>query len=255
MLTITNRRARALALAITVLCTGLAFAKPPLSTEIAQLIENHGVDAARERFGELWENAANEYEPDTDGLADLGTRYLQEGDIEAGMAVMEMVSIISLAELDTALESQAALVAEMEGAAAEIAAETGDRTDAAPADESPQPKAPERGPARTDLERLTGIYSSDEAPNRELFVTRTCDGFLVVGPLWADTSPWNLRSVGREAFTFRQGDLQFQLEFATGDDGAARQLSHTIRGLASPMQRRGPLPGDWQSCQPAAEGR
>ncbi|MDO8862736.1 hypothetical protein Q6D67_13580 [Haliea sp. E1-2-M8] len=255
MLTIPTPRTLGLALAVALLCAGLVFARPPLATEMARLIESQGVDAARESFAELWENAGAEYEPDVDGLAELGTRYLREGNIDAGMAVMEMVSIISLAELDTALESQAALVAEMEAAATEIAAGTGTQAGAAPGDERPQPAAPDRGPARTDLERLTGIYASGEAPNRELFVTRTCDGFLVVGPLWADTAPWYLRSEGEAAFTFRQDELQFQLEFATGDDGAARQLSHTIRGLATPMQRRGPLPGDWPRCTPAAEMR
>ncbi len=245
-------RAMGLALVGLLLCASLAYAKPPLSAEVARLLESHGVDAARERFAELWANSAADYEADVEGLADLGTRYLEAGDIEAGMAVMEMVSIVSLAELDAALESQAEMVAEMEAAAAELAADASDETEAAPGDEGPAPAAPDRGPARTDLARLTGIYASAEAPNRELFVTRTCDGFLVVGPLWADTAPWDLRSQGGETFSFRQGELQFQLEFATGSDGAARQLSHTIRGLASPMQRRGPLPDDWPRCQPAA---
>lgn len=251
MHTIYTPRALSLALAAALLCAGLAFAKPPLSTEVARLIESQGVEAARAHFSQLWENAAANYEPDVNNLADLGTRYLQEGNIEAGMAVMEMVSIISLAELNTALQSQAALMAEMEAAAAEIAA--GTRAEEKPAEATPQPAVPDRGPARNDLEHLTGIYASEEAPNRELFVTQTCDGFLLAGPLWADIAPWRLSSEGKEAFTFQQDGLQFQLEFASGDDGAARQLSHTIRGLASPMQRRGPLPGAWPRCQVANE--
>lgn len=250
MLTINLPRALGLALATAILSAGLAFAKPPLSSEVARLIENHGVDATRERFAKLWAESAADYRADVEGLADLGTRYLQEGNIEAGMAVMEMVSIISLAELDTALQSQAALMAEMEAAAAEIAAENSARAEAAPGDESPAPASPDSGLARTDLARLTGIYASEDTPDRKLFVTRTCDGFLIAGPLWADTASWSLRPEGKEAFSFRQGELQFQLEFATGSDGAARQLSHTIRGLASPMQRRGPLPGDWPHCLP-----
>ncbi|MEQ8802389.1 hypothetical protein [Haliea sp.] len=241
-------RAMGLALIGLLLCASLACAKPLLSAEVARLLESHGVDAARERFAELWTNSAADYEADVEGLADLGTRYLEAGNIEAGMAVMEMVSIVSLAGLETALESQAEMVAEMEAAAAELAADAG--AEAAPGDEGPAPAASDRGPARTDLARLTGIYASAEAPNRELFVTRTCDGFLVAGPLWADTAPWDLRSQGGETFSFRQGELQFQLEFATGNDGAARELSHTIRGLASPMQRRRPLPDDWRRCQP-----
>ncbi len=239
MLTGNSRRAVGLALAFALLCAGLAVARPPLSIEMARLIDGEGASAARERFAELWESGSADYEPDVDGLASLGSRYLQEGNIEAGMVVMEMVSVISLAELDSALESQAALVAEME----------------APGDEVGQRTSADRGPARGDLERLTGIFAREEASRRELFVTQTCDGFLVVGPLWADTAPWNLRSEGEESFTFRQGALQFALEFATGDDGVAQQLSHNIRGLATPMQRRGPLPGDWPSCQPAAEAR
>ena len=247
--TMNTPRTLVLALAGLLLYAGLVFAKPPLSTEVARLIDSQGVEAARAHFTQLWENAAADYEPDVNNLADLGARYLQEGNIEAGMAVMEIVSIISLAELDTALQSQAALMAEMEAAAAGIAAETRSRAEATPAEATPQPAAPGRGPARNDLERLTGIYASDEAPKRELFVTQTCDGFLIAGPLWADTAPWNLRSEGKESFTFQQGGLQFQLEFASGGDGAARQLSHTIRGLASPMRRRGSLPGNWPRCQ------
>lgn len=243
-------RALILALATALLCAGMAFARPPLSAEVERLIASQGVDAARERFTELWANAAADYEPDVNALAELGSRYLQQGNIEAGMAVMEMVSIISLAELDTALQSQAALMAEMEAAAAEIAAESEVAASGNTAAEPPVAEAPDRGPAREDLQRLTGIYASDEAPRRELFVTRTCSGFLIAGPLWADTAPWGLRSEGTTAFSFQQGGLQFQLEFATGNDGTAQQLSHTIRGLASPMTRRGPLPGDWPRCQP-----
>lgn len=256
MLTATMNTSRALGLALAgaLLCTGLAFAGSPLSTEVARLIESHGVEGARARFAELWANNADGFEPDPEALADLGTRYLQEGDIEAGMAVMEMVSIISLAELDAALQSQAALVAEMEAAAAAIAAETAPAAAPEAADE--QPPAGDRrvdpGPAREDLERLSGVYASDGEPGRELFVTRTCDGYLVAGPMWADTAPWQLQSESREAFTFQQGDLHFRLEFATSGDGAAQQLSHSIRGLASPMQRRGPLQGSWPDCQPTA---
>jgi hypothetical protein len=250
MHTIHTPGALSLALAAVLLCTGLAFASPPLSTEVARLIESEGVDAARERFTQLWEDGAADYEPDVNKLADLGSRYLQEGNLEAGMAVMEMVSIISLAELDAALQSQAALMAEMEAAAAEIAAESEVAASGNTAAAPPVPEAPDRGPAREDLQRLIGIYASDEAPRRELFVTQTCNGFLVAGPLWADTAPWGLRSEGATAFSFQQGGLQFQLEFATGNDSTAQQLSHTIRGLASPMQRRGPLPGDWPRCQP-----
>lgn len=247
--TMNTPRTLVLALAGLLLYAGLVFARPPLSAEVARVVESHGVEAARERFAELWSSSAADYEADVEGLADLGSRYLEAGNIEAGMALMEMVSIVSLAELDTALKSQVEMVAEMEAAAAEIAAAASARTGAAPGDQGPAPAAPGRGPARNDLERLTGIYASDEAPNRELFVTQTCDGFLIAGPLWADTAPWNLRSEGKESFTFQQGGLQFQLEFASGGDGAARQLSHTIRGLASPMQRRGSLPGNWPRCQ------
>jgi len=242
-----NARRACFALAALMLCAGLAFAKPPLSAKVEGLIANQGVAAARERFAELWPTAAADYEPDVNNLTELGTRYLQEGNIEAAMAVMEMVSIISLTQLDTALQSQAALVAEMEAAAAEIAAEIAENPTA---DAAAANSAPDRGPAREDLDRLTGIYASDEAPERELFVTRTCSGFLVAGPLWADTASWGLRSEGETAFSFQQSGLQFQLEFATGADGSAQQLSHTIRGLNSPMQHRGPLPGDWPRCQP-----
>lgn len=246
MHTIHTPRALSLPLAAILLCSHLAFASTPLSTEVARLIASEGVAAAREWFTQLSEDSTADYEPDVDKLADLGSRYLQEGNLEAGMAVMEMVSIISLAELDAALRSRAALGAEMEAAAAE----TGAEADATVTAAAPHSAAPDRGPAREDLQRLTGIYASDEAPRRELFVTQTCNGFLVAGPLWADTAPWGLQSEGETAFSFQQGGLQFQLEFATGNEGTAQQLSHTIRGLASPMQRRGPLPGDWPRCQP-----
>lgn len=248
MHTIHTPRALSLALAAILLCSQLAFASTPLSTEVARLIETQGVGAAREWFTQLWQDGAADYEPDVDKLADLGSRYLQEGNLEAGMAVMEMVSIISLAELDAALQSQAALVAEMEAAAAEIAAEKGAEADATVTAAAPESAAPERGPAREDLQRFTGLYASEESPDRELFVTRTCNGFLVAGPLWADTAPWGLRSEGDTVFGFQQSGLQFRLEFATNDDGTALQLSHTIRGLASPMQRRGPLPDAWHTC-------
>ncbi|MEQ9462120.1 MAG: hypothetical protein RJQ10_00545 [Haliea sp.] len=241
-----------LALAGLLLFSGLAVAGPPLSAEVARWIDSQGVDAARERFAELWASAADDYEPDLDALADLGSRYLQEGNIEAGMAVMEMVSIISLAELDAALQSQAALVAEMEAAAAEIAATTGAPASAQDGSAGQQAEATDRGPARADLERFAGIYASDEQPDRQLFVTRTCDGFLVAGPMWADVAAWQLGSEGKQVFTFEQGELFFQLAFS-GGEGMPQILNHNIRGLASPLRHRGPLPGDWPRCQPAAD--
>ena len=106
-----------------------------------------------------------------------------------------------------------------------------------------------RGKARTDLARFTGLYGdpADRDRLRTLFVTVSCDGYLVTGPMWADVGPWWMRSAADNVFTYADDWTNLSMEF-TGR-GENTRLTHDVEGLSSPLQRLGPLPGDWPECQ------
>ncbi len=108
-----------------------------------------------------------------------------------------------------------------------------------------------RGKSRDDLERFVGLYSdpgSDET-NRTVFVTVSCDGYLVVGPMWADVGPWWMRSAADKVFTYSDSWTTLSIEFL-GTDGRGMMLKHDIEGVSSPLENKAPLPDEWEDCQP-----
>lgn len=105
-----------------------------------------------------------------------------------------------------------------------------------------------RGETRDDLARFSGLYTDPDDANRTLFVTVSCDGYLVTGPMWADVGPWWMRSAADKVFTYSDSFMSFSMEFETGPKGQAHTMRHELDGVGSPVEKTGPLPGDWEEC-------
>ena len=68
------------------------------------------------------------------------------------------------------------------------------------------------GEPRDDLERFYGVYGNPDDPNRTFFVTKAVqpawaeqappipDGYLMIGAMWGDVSPWAMRSLSETRF-------------------------------------------------------
>jgi hypothetical protein len=226
--------------------------KPSLSTEIGAVIEADGIAAAKSRFAEIYPANKDEYEVNVQDMMKLGQGYMQAGNMDAGMAVMEMMSTISLEMSSAAMNTYNPQMAEMQRQAEE--AERLEREQAAEAREEEQQmqqraEARARGKARQDLARFTGIYGdpADRDRLRTLFVTVSCDGYLVTGPMWADVGPWWMRSAADSVFTYADDWTNLSMEFTGSGEGS--KLTHDVEGLKSPAERLGPLPEDWPECQ------
>lgn len=227
-----------------------AEAKPSLSAEIEKVLVAQGIVAAKARFAAIYPAHKDVWELDLDALMKLGTDRIQAGDMDTGMAVLEMATRMQLDRVTTAIggTSPARAKAEqaMRAGEAQAAAQQADAPAAAPAAAAAPATA---GPARDDLERFTGLYGdAADGGRRNLFVTVSCDGFLVAGPSWADMSPWRMRSASERVFTYADSFTRLRLEFAVGKDGRGRAVTHDLAALASPLRRVGPLPGDWSAC-------
>jgi hypothetical protein len=232
--------------------SALAQSKPSLSGEIGTLIEAEGIEAAKQHFTEIYPAHKDEYELDIQGMMQLAQRYMQAGNMDAGMAVMEMMSVVSQDMASAAMSTYNPQMAEMqhramEEKAAEREQAARDRKEEQRMQQQAEAKA--RGKARDDLGRFTGIYGNpaDRDRLRTLFVTVSCDGYLVTGPMWADVGPWWMRSAADRVFTYADDWTNLSMEFTGSGDNS--RLMHDVEGISSPVDRLGPLPEDWPECQ------
>lgn len=227
----------------------MAEGKPLLSEEIGAVIETQGIAAARQRFTEIYPARQDEYEIDVQGMMNLGSGYIQSGNMELGMAVMEMMTTISTDMVSKSMNSYSPEMAEMQNKAreAELAAQEQAKIDREEEKRmQQQAEARARGKARQDLDRFVGIYGdpADTGKTRTLFVTISCDGYLVTGPMWADVGPWWMRSAADTVFTYSDSFTNLSMEFKA--DGS--KLTHDVEGATSPLARLGTLPAEWESC-------
>ncbi len=223
--------------------------KPLLSQEIRSAIEADGAAGGKARFAEIYPDQASEFEMDSRGLMMMGTEYMQAGNMEAGMAIIEMAQTINMDMMNQAMQQHAPQMLEAQKAAeeAERAAReqsARDREEAARMEQKQLEQA--RGKPRDDLDRFTGLFAhrDDTQRTRTLFVTRSCDGYLVVGPMWADVGPWWMRSASTTVFTYQDSYQALSVEFS--DDG--KSLGHDLDDIASPMEKVDTLPRDWSDC-------
>jgi len=232
---------------------GMAHAREPvIAPEIGQIISEDGVDAANARFAELMQSPSLDYNMESQGLMTLMTAYIQSGNEEAASAVGEMYAQMMQQMLSGASGAYPPGMAEAmaEAQKAEEAQKAADQAAAGAEQQAQQQQvAQSRGKSRNDLDRFKGMYSdpgSDDT-GRSIFVTVSCDGYLVTGPMWADVGPWWMRSAADKVFTYADSFTSFSMEFA-GGGGTGTRMQHDIEGVASPLENKGPLPGDWPDC-------
>ncbi|MGA7305845.1 MAG: hypothetical protein WBW88_13280 [Rhodothermales bacterium] len=214
--------------------------KPKLSEEIERVLSEEGPEAAKARFDEIFPAMQDEYVVDANAFATLGTQYMQNGDVETGMLFIQMVGTITAEAIKSAQDAfDASGMAPPE--VEETMGETEEPVSSPPSD---------RGPARTDLTRFAGFYGTPEQAeeNRMLFVTESCDGYLVVGAVWGDAENWWMRSEGDNAFSYSSQYTNIHMEFDVDDNGNAKAMIHDLDFMPSPLPKHQPLPEEWRAC-------
>jgi hypothetical protein len=244
--------------AILILCVSLsalpndAFAQgaPIIAPEIGQLIAEQGVDAANARFAELIQSPDLDYNIENQGLMTLMSSYMQAGNNQAAEAVGQMYGKLMQQMMSGPSSAfPPGMMEEMQKA--DEAAKELQATEQA-AEQEMQQKAQERsrGKSRDDLKRFAGLYSDPDSDktNRTVFVTVSCDGYLVTGPMWADVGAWWMRSAADKVFTYADSWTNLSFEFV-GDDGRGMMLKHDVEGVISPLENKAPLPDEWDDCE------
>lgn len=226
--------------------------EPVIAPEIGQVISEEGIDAASARFAELMQSGSLDYNLESQGLMTLMTAYIQSGNNEAASVVGEMYAELMQQMLAGAGNAYPPGMAEaMAEAQKADEAQKAQEKAAAEAEQQMQQRqqAQSRGKSRDDLERFKGLYSDSDSDDngRSIFVTLSCDGYLVAGPMWADVGPWWMRSAADKVFTYSDSWTNLSLEFV-GESGRDMRLQHDIEGVVSPLEYKGPLPDDWDEC-------
>lgn len=225
--------------------------KPLLSDAIRDAIENQGVEAAKAHFAEMDADERARYNIDTEGISELTNAYLEDGNMDALMAVSEISAPFMQDMISQAME-QYSSPEMMQKMTEQRQAEREDRAqerEKQRAEERRQNVIERQGEPRDDLQRFTGLYgdpNSDES-HRQLWVQVSCDGYLVSGAMWGDASPWWLRSESENVFTYEDSFNDLRMSFQTGSDGSL-EMVHNLEFMESPLIRTGPLPDDWNSC-------
>lgn len=227
--------------------------EPTIAPEIGRIIAEEGIEAANARFSEMANDPSLDPSLEIQGLTTLATAYIQANNIEAATAVGEMtqqmtMAMISGSPMMQSPEMSAQMEAYQQAEEASAVQEAAEEQEQARLEQKRLEQS--RGKSRDDLERFKGLYSPrDGDPNKALFVTVSCDGFLVTGPMWADVGPWWMRSAADTVFTYSDSWTDLSMEFVTGPGGTIETLRHDVDGLASPASRSGDLPADWPACQ------
>lgn len=241
-----------LAVLLTLMALGLtasllrAQEKPSLAAEIRSVLESDGVDAAKERFNELYPEHRSEYELDPQGFAEMGSQAMQDGDMVTGQAIMQMVQRISQDMMTEQMGNRPSgtppgavrMPTAQDAAAAERRREEERAAARQRAQEERAAAVRDRlGEPRDDLERFAGIYGDpDREPARHLFVAVRCDGYLIVGATWGDAQDWYLRSLSERDFEAQAfGGETIRFGFTFGADGRPADLTHSLDFLDSPL--------------------
>jgi len=218
--------------------------KPLLSAEIRTVLEEEGLNAAQQKFEELYPAQQDLYEPDVTGMYEIASGYMQAGDMETAEALMEMAATVMTGAAAAYTESTYGDL----GAIQAEAASTADAEHEAETAAGEPAAAWDPGPSRSDLDRFAGLYSDPAAPDerKSFWAAIGCDGRLVTGATWGDASPWWMRSVSDVVFEYSDSWNQVRMEFEAGSDGPASGMTHDREDiLPSPLTRIGPLPADW----------
>lgn len=222
-----------------------------LSEAIRKAIDTKGIDAAKQQFGELDQTEKDEYHTDMQGISELVSAYMKEGNMEAASAVSEIAAPFLQDMVSKSLDQYAPEWSESMEEERKLEKER----QAKKQEEGRQRQQQEtnvdfQGEPRNDLERFTGLYGDPEEsnPNRNLWVTVSCDGYLVSGAMWGDAAPWWMKSESDRVFTYQDSFNKLRMEFETDANGKAVRMIHDLEFMKSPVERIGPLPEEWDPC-------
>jgi hypothetical protein len=232
--------------------SAVAQTEPIIAPEIGRLIAEQGVDAANARFAELLQTESLDYNVENQGMMTLLSTYMQAGNNEAAEAVGEMYGQLMQQMMSGSANAYPPGMAEAMATAQESEAAAkeqhkADREAERQMQQEQQEKS--RGKSRDDLQRFAGLYSDPDSDDtlRSIFVTVSCDGYLVTGPMWADVGPWWMRSAADKVFTYSDSWTNLSFEF-TGNGGRGTMLIHDVDGTVSPLKNTAPLPDEWSEC-------
>ena len=229
--------------------TALAQDKPLLSEAIRKAIDSKGIEAAKKQFAEMDQSQREKYNIDMQGISELTNAYVQAGNMEAAGAISE-ISAPFLKDMITKTMNQYSpeLSEKMkEQQQAEKEQKAKEREEEREHQEQEQ-IVNFQGQPRDDLKRFTGLYGDPSDPNRKLWVTISCDGYLVSGAMWGDVAPWWMKSVGDNVFAYQDSFNKLRMEFETDGNGKAVRMKHDLKYLKSPLKRLGPLPDNFDPC-------
>ena len=231
-------------IALFIVSVTVAADKPLLSEEIRQVIETQGIDAAKKRFAELYPSREDQYNFDSNGMFKLGSDYLQDADMEKGMAIMEMNSKLIQAQMMSSPMMQQ--LAEQQ----RIEKQNRQKQQQQMQQQNEIRVAEQFGTPREDLERFKGIYGDPKTRNKRkaLWIMVSCDGYLVSGATWGDASPWWMKSVADRKFTYADSFQSLNVEFEIDADGMGKGITHDLNFLPSPLIKIGPPPNGWGEC-------
>ncbi len=210
-------------------------------------INQGGAAAAKTRFAEIYPADKDNYSYDAQAFMSMISTYMNAGEIETAVV---------LAEINATL-SQDMIQAQMADSQPELLALIQQQQQVKSNNKQPTNptkqldiSAIKRGPLRADLDRFIGLFGAadEQQPAKQLWVSKTCEGQLVVGATWGDVAPWRMRATGDTKFTYEDNFMALNIGFKTDANNQAIELTHDLKGLQSPLIRRGALTADYPEC-------
>jgi len=221
--------------------------KPLLSEAIKKVIDTNGIEAAKNHFADEYKLDKNHYKVDMKGVSSLAAEYSKTKNYAAAGAVMEIASpyMQDMVASYIGKNTKQKMKAEKQQGEKEKQDKKFEKQ------KTDQNNIVEfEGEPRKDLERFTGLYGDPAVKDktRRFWVAVSCDGYLVVGALWGDVSPWWMRSESNKVFTYSDSFSKLKFEFVTDKNGKALEMMHDIKSMKTPLKRVGPLPDNMKHC-------
>lgn len=221
---------------------------PVIAPEIGQLIAEDGVPAAQAQFKQLLKTNSINHVIEIQALQLLMSEYMQAGNMEAGMAVAEMSSELSMQMLSSGGVPGMDMEQLQKMEEAEKAQQNLEREEQQKLVERKEQQS--RGESRDDLQRFAGFYEEKGSNDngRTLFVAVSCDGYLVAGPMWADVGPWWMKPTSDLVFSYSDSWTNFSMEFVHDESSGHYTLGNDIDGVASPLEWTKELTPEYAKC-------